>query len=130
MADLDTTIHISPQCFGEREKTWVEHGTLSASTFRFGSGVSGLRLKNELGELVLLPFQGQQIWSAQFGGRDLTMKSMFPEPRATREYLETYGGFLLHCGAAAMGVPTEQDNHPLHGGKRSGGIRTRVFGDM
>jgi hypothetical protein len=93
----------------------VEHGALSASTFQFASGVSGLRLKNELGELVLLPFQGQQIWSAQFGGRNLTMKSMFPEPRPTREYLETYGAFLLHCGASAMGVPTEQDNHPLHG---------------
>jgi len=93
----------------------VEHGALSASTFRFDSGVGGLKLKNELGQLVLLPFQGQQIWSAQFEGRELAMKSMFPEPRPTREYLETYGGFLLHCGATAMGVPTGQDTHPLHG---------------
>jgi hypothetical protein len=43
------------------------------------------------------------------------MRSMFPEPRATRNYLETYGGFLLHCGATAMGVPTKDDAHPLHG---------------
>lgn len=93
----------------------VEHGTLSASTFRFGSGVHGLRLQNELGQLALLPFQGQQIWSAAFRGRTLTMKSMFEEPRPTREYLQTYGGFLLHCGATAMGVPSEEDTHPLHG---------------
>ena len=37
---------------------------------------------------VMLPFQGQQIWSAQFVGRELTMKSMFDEPRATPDYLE------------------------------------------
>jgi len=110
-----TIISITPQFFAEREKTLVERGPLSASTFRFESGVLGLRLKNELGQLVLLPFQGQQIWSAEFGGRNLTMKSMFTEPRPTREYLETYGGFLLHCGATAMGVPSKEDTHPLHG---------------
>jgi hypothetical protein len=63
----------------------------------------------------MLPFQGQQVWSAEFGGRNLTMKSMFAEPCPTREYLHTYGGFLLHCGATAMGVPTKEDTHPLHG---------------
>jgi hypothetical protein len=115
MAISETIINITPQFFAEREKTLVEHGTLTASTFRFDSGVCGLRLNNELGQLVLLPFQGQQIWSAEFGGRNLTMKSMFAEPRPTREYLETYGGFLLHCGATAMGVPSKEDTHPLHG---------------
>ena len=63
----------------------------------------------------MLPFQGQQIWSAEFGGRNLTMKSMFSQPSATRAYLENYGGFLLHCGATAMGVPAGADTHPLHG---------------
>jgi hypothetical protein len=115
----ETIIHINPEFFSEREKALLtrktESGPLSASAFRFDSGVCGLRLKNELGELVLLPFQGQQIWSAEFGGRNLTMKSMFAAPRPTREYLETYGGFLLHCGATAMGVPTQSDTHPLHG---------------
>jgi hypothetical protein len=111
----DTVIHFRPEFFTEREKMLVEHGPLCASAFRFDSGVCGLRLKNELGQLILLPFQGQQIWSAEFLGRNLTMKSMFTEPRPTREFLETYGGFLLHCGATAMGVPTKEDTHPLHG---------------
>ena len=111
----EVTIHLPPDFFGEKEKVLVEHGPLSASTFRYDSGVCGLRLNNELGQLVLLPYQGQQIWSAEFGGRTLTMKSMFDEPRPTREYLETYGGFLLHCGATAMGVPSKEDTHPLHG---------------
>ncbi len=112
---IETTIHLTPQFFTEREKTLVERGTLSASAFRFDSGVCGLRLKNELGDLVLLPFQGQQIWSASFGGRDLTMKSMFDDPRPTRVYLDTYGGFMVHCGVTAMGVPSADDDHPLHG---------------
>jgi hypothetical protein len=111
----EIAIHIRPEFFGEQEKPLVDLGPLSASTFRFSSGVAGLRLENQRGELVLLPLQGQQIWSAEFGGRNLTMQSMFAEPRPTRVYLETYGGFLLHCGATAMGVPSEADSHPLHG---------------
>jgi hypothetical protein len=111
----DTIIHLTPNMFTDRERPFVEHGPLSASAFPFGSGVCALRVANELGHLVLLPFQGQQIWSAQFGGRDLTMRSMFSQPRPTQAYLETYGAFLVHCGATAMGVPTAEDSHPLHG---------------
>jgi hypothetical protein len=93
----------------------VEWGGLVASTSRHDSGVEILRIANKVGSLMLLPFQGQQIWSAEFGGRNLTMKSMFDYPRATENYLENYGGFLLHCGATAMGVPSKEDHHPLHG---------------
>ena len=110
-----TIVHIAPHFFAGREKRLMEHGPLTATAFRYESGVCGLRLENELGYLVLLPFQGQQIWDAAFRGRRLTMRSMFDMPRPTREYLETYGGFLLHCGVTAMGVPTAQDTHPLHG---------------
>jgi hypothetical protein len=112
-----TVIHLAQQLFGERERVLVEHGSLTASAFRFDSGVCGLRLKNEQGELVLLPFQGQQIWSMQFCGRQQGMSSMFAQPNPTQTYLETYGGFLIHCGATAMGVPVpaDGDTHPLHG---------------
>ncbi len=111
----ETIFHLKEAFFGERERVLAEQGELVASSFRYPSGVSGLRLKNEQGQMVLLPFQGQQIWSAEFGGRNLTMRSMFWEPRLTRNYLENYGGFLLHCGATAMGVPSRDDIHPLHG---------------
>lgn len=43
------------------------------------------------------------------------MQSMFTRPYPTQTYLNTYGGFALHCGATAMGVPTESDTHPVHG---------------
>lgn len=108
-------IHLYPEMFSEKEKILISASPFLATVFRFPSGVCGLRLVNEQGTLVMLPFQGQQIWTAEFSGRNLTMKSMFTGPHPTRSYLENYGGFLLHCGATAMGVPTAQDNHPLHG---------------
>ena len=113
----ETTIHLSPTMFGESERVLIQRGRFSVSTFRFQSGVCGLRLTNDVGELVMLPFQGQQIWSATFGGRNLTMKSMFDQPLPNRPYLETYGAFLIHCGFLSMGVPNPAagDTHPLHG---------------
>jgi hypothetical protein len=110
-----TLLHLQPSMFSERERLLLESGAFRASGFRYDSGVCALRISNDRGELVMLPFQGQQIWSAHFDDRELTMKSMFDEPRNTRTYLETYGGFLLHCGATAMGVPGPSDTHPLHG---------------
>lgn len=39
MATSETVIDVTPQFFAEREKILVEHSPLSASTFRFESGV-------------------------------------------------------------------------------------------
>ena len=110
-----TTVYLTQEMFTPKERVLAEYGELTASVFRYDSGVAAVRLANSRGELILLPFQGQQIWSAMFDGRDLTMQSMFDQPKATQTYLETYGGFLLHCGMTAMGVPTGDDTHPLHG---------------
>ena len=110
-----STIYLQPHFFGEAEKKFAEYEGMSAHTFRYDSGVCGLRLINQGGQIIMLPFQGQQIWHAEFHGRTLTMKSMFAEPRPTTEYLHTYGAFVVHCGATAMGVPTAQDTHALHG---------------
>jgi hypothetical protein len=110
-----TKIYITPQIFTDKEKLLVESGALHASAFRFPGGVCGLRLTNDVGSLVMLPFQGQQIWTAEMGGRNLLMRSMCPEPRPGVPFLETFGGFLQHCGAIAMGGPSAKDTHPLHG---------------
>jgi len=112
---MQTTVHLIPEQFTAHEILLAECGELTASTFRYPSGVCALRLKNTLGELVLLPYQGQQIWDASMRGRRLTMKSMFDQPFPTREFLSTYGAFLLHCGATVMGSPGPDDTHPLHG---------------
>jgi hypothetical protein len=112
---MTITIHLQKNFFTEAEKILAEHTGLTASIFLYDTGVQAVRLKNQLGELILLPFQGQQIWHTEFYGRPLTMKSMFTRPYPTQQYLNTYGGFLVHCGATAMGVPGPSDTHPLHG---------------
>lgn len=108
-------IPLYPNQFIEKERPLLEYGELSASAFVYSSGIAGLRLKNSRGEVIALPFQGQQLWSVKFDGRDLTMKTMFTDPRPTREYLANYGAFLVHCGMTAMGGPSKEDTHPLHG---------------
>lgn len=109
------TIDLQPDFFGSAEAVLARHGRLTASVFRYRGGVAGLRLTNASGHIVMLPLQGQQIWDAEFFGRRLTMQTPLREPVQTEDFLRTYGGFLLHCGATAMGDPSPQDRHPVHG---------------
>lgn len=101
--------------FTDAETVLARCGGMTASLFRYESGVEGLRITNGAGRVSLLPFQGQQIWDAELLGRPLGMRSMFEEPVATRDYLSTYGALFIHCGATAMGGPGPADRHPLHG---------------
>lgn len=108
-------VTLLPEHFTRAETVLASYAGLTASTFRYSTGVAGLRIDNGVGSMELLPFQGQQIWDASFNGRRLTMRSMFDEPEPTQSYLGTYGGLFLHCGATAMGNPTPDDTHPVHG---------------
>jgi hypothetical protein len=113
--DGDLTVNLTEGLFTSREMALANVGALSASTFQYSTGVAGLRIKNAVGEIEMLPFQGQQIWRARFYGRALTMRTMFPEPIPNVDYVSTYGAFLIHCGAAGMGSPGPHDNHAAHG---------------
>jgi len=112
---MSARIDLHRSSFEDRERALCEMGEFRISTFRYASGIEALRVKNARGEIILLPFKGQQVWRAAFDGRDLTMKSMFEEPVDTMVYLQTYGAFLIHCGLTGLGAPGPQDNHPLHG---------------
>lgn len=111
------TLHIdlTNAQFGSVEQIIVSNENIAVSSFRYASGVAALRLKSARADIVVLPYKGQQIWSAKFDGRDLTMGSMFEEPVDTTDYLRTYGAFFIHCGLAGVGAPGPTDNHPLHG---------------
>jgi len=109
------TIHLDERMFSESERTFAAMGGIHVAAFRYRSGVAALRIQNGVGSAILLPFQGQQVWDAEFLGRRLTMRSMFDEPLPTRDYLATYGAFFIHCGGASMGNPGPGDTHPLHG---------------
>ncbi|MFT9846582.1 DUF4432 family protein [Aneurinibacillus sp. REN35] len=113
--NFTSRITLKPQYFKEKETTFAETEDMHVSLFRYNSGVCGLRLSNLNGSLILLPFQGQQIWSATFDNRSLKMSSIFDEPAPTQEYLKNYGGFFIHCGLTGIGNPAPDDPHPLHG---------------
>ena len=108
-------IELYKTLFGIHEKSLCRFGEFSVTAFAFNSGVQALRITNARGSIVVLPFQGMQVWRATFDGRELTMRSMFEQPKNTQVYLETYGAFLIHCGITGLGAPGPTDSHPLHG---------------
>jgi hypothetical protein len=110
-----TRINLTESMFGETEKIFLENEEFKISLFRYRSGVCSARIENSQLSLVVLPFQGQQIWRLSSRTRDLTMKSVFYEPESTTRFGLNYGGFLIHCGLTATGNPSAQDSHPLHG---------------
>lgn len=112
---MSSSINLNAVCFDAGETLVAECPGLQAFAFRYATGVAALRIANRVGEIVCLPFQGQQIADAVFHGRRLTMRSMFGDPPAASHYPGNSGGFLIHCGATAMGNPSADDIHPLHG---------------
>lgn len=112
---MDASLILNKERFPTAEDLLATFGAIEVSGFRYATGVEALRVTNGVGEVIVLPFQGQQIWDATFYGRRLTMESMFSQPVPNVPFLGTYGAFLLHCGFTAMGGPTGEDSHGLHG---------------
>jgi len=113
---MNGKINLFKEQFSEKEKTIFESGVFSVSTFTYSTGVKAVRLKNDKGYFVSLPFMGQMIWDMQFLGKSLVMRSLYDEPVLCHDsYAEGYGCFLMHCGLTAMGNPTEKDKHKPHG---------------
>lgn len=112
---MNTKFTLHKETFSDWPCLLMEAGCFRATAFRYSTGVCALEVTNGLCSFVLLPFQGQQLWRVRFGGEDFTMKSIFEEPEPTTVFDLTYGAFLIHCGLTAMGNPSEEDDHPLHG---------------
>jgi len=115
MAEPDAIFTLRREMFGEREREIVRFGDLSASAFRYDTGVEAIRLKTPRGEAVVLPFMGQMLWSAEFDRVQLGMRSLFAAPRPVATIIETYGCLAYHSGLLRNGVPGAGDTHPLHG---------------
>jgi hypothetical protein len=115
-ADFDrATIALQRSFFAEKERVACRYGGLTASLFRYDTGIEAIRLSNARGHIVVLPYMGQIVWSAMFDGVELAMQSMFREPRPAKVIVETYGCLVYHAGLLRNGVPTPQDTHILHG---------------
>ncbi len=112
---MEYKIALHQNTFDHGETKLVEGEGLAATTFTYPSGVKAVRLRHKDADVIMLPYQGQQIWSAVFSGRELAMRSMFSEPQAERNVLHNLARFLLHCGVSGIGSPGSQDRHALHG---------------
>ncbi len=106
-------INLKKEMFADREFLLADNGTMRATTFRYSTGVEALKVENKNGYFVILPYQGQQIWRMHFAGRDLGMKTTIKEPVPNVKFLETYGGFMYHCGVGSIGAPDA--DHLQHG---------------
>jgi hypothetical protein len=111
----EASIELKKSYFTAVEQELAASGELSASLFRYDSGVEAIRIRNGRGFLIVLPFMGQMIWDAVFDGVDLTMKNMFSQPLPATGILETYGCFAYHSGLLRNGCPSPEDSHALHG---------------
>lgn len=110
-----TTVALFPPLFSETEKTLLHSADFRVSAWTYPSGVLAVALENNRGRVVVLPYQGQMIWSAVFDGCDLTMRNMFSQPRPSPTVIGTYGCFMFHSGLLRNGCPSPEDDHPLHG---------------
>ncbi|MFC0406936.1 aldose 1-epimerase family protein [Roseomonas elaeocarpi] len=109
------TIPLFPGLANETSREILRVGELSATLFRFRTGIPALRLANTRGEVVVLPWMGGMVWSARFDGVELAMESGFDAPRPATTIAETYGCFAFHSGILRNGVPAAEDTHPAHG---------------
>ncbi len=113
---METKFYLRESHFEVGEQKLLDSGKLSAAAFTYSTGVQAVRLCNDRGNLVMLPFMGQMIWRCEFDGKELAMKSIYDEPMPAKQVFgETYGCFLMHCGLTAMGNPTAEDSHLPHG---------------
>ena len=109
------TVALRRDDFGEGERTILRAGALSASLFRYPTGVEALRLANPRGSVTVLPYLGQMVWRAAFDGVELAMRGMFDVPRPGATILDSYGPLAYHAGLLRNGTPGPEDDHPLHG---------------
>ena len=59
-------IQLREAMFSEKEHLFLEDGSLKAYLFRYDSGVCAVKLENEKGYIIVLPYQGQMVWDAVF----------------------------------------------------------------
>ena len=108
-------INLKNLAFTDKPTLLAEEGEFKAVAFRYSTGVQALKVSNRRGSFTILPWMGQMIWRCDFDGRELTMKSIYEEPKDCKvTFAESYGCFMMHCGLTAMGNPTPEDDHLGH----------------
>lgn len=115
MDRMIATLPLLRGAVSDTEQVVLRAGALTASVFRYPSGIEALRLRNARGSLVLLPWYGQMVWQAEFDGVSLAMQSGFTMPLPADSIAGSYGCFAFHSGLLRNGVPSAEDDHAAHG---------------
>lgn len=110
---VDVCLH--PAFFGEKERLFLNSDGVKVSLFRYDTGVAAVRLANERGYTIVLPYLGQMLWDANFDGVRLGMGHRYPAPRPAKVISGTYGCLAFHSGLLRNGSPSPEDTHQLHG---------------
>lgn len=110
-----TTINLKKNFFTPLSTEILSAQGCSVELFTYETGIEAIRLTNQRGHLVILPYYGQMIWQAMFDGVDLAMQSHFKVPRQAKDIVGTYGCFMYHSGLLRNGNPGPNDSHALHG---------------
>lgn len=112
---MSSKVMLYKESFSEYEKVFIKNNSFTVTGFKFHSGIEAVKITNELGFVIILPFYGQIIWDAQFHKHSLKMKNMFNEPKLGTSIVDTYGCFAFHSGLIRNGCPAPEDDHVLHG---------------
>lgn len=108
-------ISLTKDLFQPNRNNLIINEDFQVDLFTYDSGIEAIKIKNECGYIIVLPYMGQIIWDVVFNGHSLTMKNMFSQPLKAQEIVDTYGCFAFHSGLLTNGCPSPQDIHPLHG---------------
>ncbi|QKJ85748.1 DUF4432 family protein [Paramixta manurensis] len=112
---MKTTLPLYRAQFQEQPCVLLENDQFKIELFRYPSGIEAIKISNQRGSVIALPWYGQMVWDATFDGQTLTMGNGFKQPLPGKDIIDTYGCFAFHSGLLASGCPAEDDNHPLHG---------------
>ncbi|WP_428929584.1 DUF4432 family protein [Marinibacterium sp. SX1] len=108
-------IPLANALFDGRETTVFETPDWQVVSFRYRTGIAGLRISGRHSESVVLPFRGQQIWDLRLGGESVGMRGMTDEPQNSATLADSFGAFFFHCGLMGTGAPGPGDDYPQHG---------------
>lgn len=115
MSKNTTILSLHRNMFTREKLPLYAFGSTQVNLFAYASGVEAVEVKIGDASYIWLPFLGNQLWDWTIAGVSQKFDGFVPEPAYHKDFLENYGGFLIHCGLTAMGNPTKDDEHIQHG---------------
>jgi hypothetical protein len=107
--------HLKQAFFAELPHEVFRNEAFRVELFRYPTGIEAIRVSQDRGHVVILPYYGHMIWEAVFDGVPLKLENRFQAPRPAADIVGTYGCFMYHSGLLRNGNPGPGDTHALHG---------------